>query len=46
MRLPGVLHTNVGHSKFGYRTLKKFIRSDISAFVQDITRFAAGSCGE
>ena len=20
VRLPGVLHTNVGHSKFGYRT--------------------------
>ena len=33
VRLPGVLHTNVGHSKFGYRMLKKFIRSDISAFV-------------
>ena len=28
VRLPGVLHTNVGHSKLG------FIRSDISAFVQ------------
>ena len=29
VRLPGVLHTNVGHSKFGYRTLTKFILSDI-----------------
>ena len=23
VRLPGVLHTNVEHSKFGYRTFKK-----------------------
>ena len=23
VRLPGVLHTNVGHSKFGYSKLKK-----------------------
>ena len=34
VRHPGVLHTNVGHSKFGYRTFKKIIQSDISAFVQ------------
>ena len=29
-RLPGVLQTNVGHSKFGYRKIKKIIRSDIN----------------
>ena len=25
VRLPGVLQMNLGHSKFGYRKLKKFI---------------------
>ena len=34
VRRPSVLHTNVGHSKLGYRTFLKIISSDISAFEQ------------